>query len=99
MAINPHHTVEEIEGVRCSVIERNVSIDRAEFLKAILLANGLHVIISAPKEEKVTIGVTDITYSWLVALYSRHIKKPDGTVVNPAYWYQKDETVGFYWQY
>ena len=39
MAINKNHECEEINGVKCSVVEKNVSASRAEFLKALLTVN------------------------------------------------------------
>jgi hypothetical protein len=44
MAINKNHEVEELEGVRCAVVERNVSPERTQFLKELLEMNGYKVI-------------------------------------------------------
>ncbi len=40
------HIVEELNGVRCSIVEKNATPARAEFLKKILEANGLTVLIA-----------------------------------------------------
>ena len=45
MAINKNHEFEELNGVKCGIVERNVSADRAAFLKEILAFNGLRVVI------------------------------------------------------
>ena len=39
------HVVEEVNGVRCSIVEKNVSPERADFLKKLLEHNGLNVIV------------------------------------------------------
>ena|SRR5204863_4076796 len=45
MAINKNHEVEELEGVRCAVVERNVSPERTQFLKELLEMNGYKVMV------------------------------------------------------
>jgi hypothetical protein len=99
MAINPHHTVEELNDIRCSIVERNLSSERADFLKSILESSGLHVVVAADAEGKSTVGVTDITFNPIHALYSRRLKTPEGQLVTPSYWYQKEINAGFYWEY
>jgi hypothetical protein len=52
MAINQNHTCEELEGVKCAVVEKNVKPERVEFLKWLLEGNGFTVIAApspAPK--------------------------------------------------
>lgn len=44
MAINKNHEVEELEGVRCAIVERNVSPARTQFLKELLERNGYKVM-------------------------------------------------------
>jgi len=44
MAINKNHEVEELEGVRCAIVEKNVSPERTQFLKELLELNGYKVI-------------------------------------------------------
>lgn len=43
MAINGTHTVEPIEGVRCTLIEKDISASRVSFLKQLLEFNGYTV--------------------------------------------------------
>lgn len=45
MAINKNHEVEELEGVRCAVVERNVSPARTQFIKELLELNGYKVMV------------------------------------------------------
>lgn len=59
MAINKNHEFEELNGVKCGIVERNVSGDRTEFLKKILQFNGFTVIVvptAAPKVATVPIA-------------------------------------------
>jgi hypothetical protein len=44
MAINQNHAFEDIDGVRCAVIEKNCSAARVDFLKALLEFNGYTVL-------------------------------------------------------
>jgi hypothetical protein len=50
MAINKNHEFEELNGVKCGIVEKNASAERVEFLKKILEFNGYEVIVvpSAP---------------------------------------------------
>ena len=44
MAINKNHEFEELDGVKCGIVEKNVSPVRLDFLKKILAYNGFTVI-------------------------------------------------------
>ncbi|MBL7694242.1 MAG: hypothetical protein JNK91_05305 [Ferruginibacter sp.] len=44
MAINKNHEFEELDGVKCGIVEKNVSPERLNFLKKILTHNGFTVI-------------------------------------------------------
>jgi hypothetical protein len=50
MAINKNHEFEELDGVKCGIVEKNVPEQRVQFLKTLLQANGYTVIVvpSAP---------------------------------------------------
>jgi len=99
MAINPHFIIEEINGIRCSIVEKKISPERCAFLTSILESNGMVVVSMANEDGTVTIGVTDIIFNPLYALYSRSLRSPNGKLVTPAYWYQKQQTDLFYWDY
>ncbi|HVZ57518.1 MAG TPA: hypothetical protein VG870_12710 [Chitinophagaceae bacterium] len=45
MAINKNHEFEDLEGVKCAVVERQVSAERARFLKDLLEANQYQVVV------------------------------------------------------
>lgn len=52
MAINKNHEFEELNGVKCAIVEKNVLADRVEFLKNLLEFNRYTVIVvpsPAPK--------------------------------------------------
>jgi hypothetical protein len=53
MAINQNHLFEEIDGVRCAVVEKNCNPQRIEFLKSLLEGNGYTVIVAATPPPKV----------------------------------------------
>lgn len=44
MALNKNHEFEELDGVKCGIVERNVSPERLTFLKALLEHNGYTVV-------------------------------------------------------
>ncbi len=44
MAINKNHEFEDLNGVKCAVVEKNVTKERVAFLKQLLEINGFTVI-------------------------------------------------------
>ncbi len=51
-----------------------------------------------PKEPTWVVGVTDITFNPVVAVYQRMLKTPEGKKVTPDYWNQlTDKTEPNYW--
>ena len=111
MALTKYHIHEEIDGVKCSVVEKSCSKDRADFLKKLLTFNGYEVKIGAaapakvvakpvnpdepikeaePVVESYIVGVTDIVFNPVHALYSRLLHTPDRHVVTVAYWNQQE---------
>jgi hypothetical protein len=44
MAINKNHEFEELNGIKCGIVERNVSPARLSFLKDLLELNGFEVV-------------------------------------------------------
>jgi hypothetical protein len=99
MAINPYYTVEEIDGVRCSVVEKKVSDERAAFLKHILEYNKKAVHIKKGDDGSCIIGVEDLLFNPIYSVYNRSLRTPEGKVLTPAYWYQKQPTDEYYWNY
>ena len=45
MAINKNHEFEDLDGVKCAVVEKNASTDRVAFLKDLLEFNRYKVIV------------------------------------------------------
>lgn len=45
MAINKNHEFEDLNGVKCGIVEKNVSPERVEFLKKVLGYNKYTVIV------------------------------------------------------
>jgi hypothetical protein len=115
MAINQNHTSEDLNGVRCAVVEKNVTKERAGFLQQLLLFNKYHVEVAPtpppkplpakplaegeqappppdPLPETFTVGVTDMMFNPINAIFGRILHAPDGHVVTLAYWYQKEQS-------
>lgn len=111
MAINSNHILEELDGVRCIVVEKNLTPERVAFLKPLLEYNHLTVVVvpSAPAKVAITapvegetgapvielpttftMGVTNMLYNPINAVYGRLLRTPDGHTVTPAYWQQKE---------
>jgi len=122
------HIVEELNGTRCSIVEKNVSPERTGFLKELLENNGFTVIVaqtppppakptpkpaigadgqplpvpppppSPPAPNTFTIGVTNISFHSMLAVYERSLYTPEGKPVSIAYWNQEQEKEGeLYW--
>ena len=53
MPINKNHEFEDLDGIKCSIVERNASGDRVEFVKSLLSFNGYEVIVVASPPAKV----------------------------------------------
>ena len=114
MAINQNHLAEELDGVKCGVVEKNVMPERVAFLKHLLEFNHFKVVAAPspppkttgpaapviegetppqtppPAPETFTVGVTDITFNSINAIFGRLLRTPDGHVVTLAYWHQKE---------
>jgi hypothetical protein len=114
MAINTNHLLEELDGVRCIVVEKNLTPERVAFLKQLLEYNHLTVVVvpSAPAKvaapalvtegeivtavpeietpKTYTMGVTNMLYNPINAVFGRLLKTPDGHIVTPAFWQQKE---------
>jgi hypothetical protein len=94
MGINKaKHIVGEIEGIRCSVIESEITLERAAFLRQLLEFNNYEVkeqVVENPESGQIyTIGVTDIVFNPVYAIYECLLKTPEGGHVTPGYWLQE----------
>jgi hypothetical protein len=99
------HNIAEIEGVRCTVIETGATPERAEFLKELLGFNGFVVKMEKEKAkdgtplETIVIGITDILFNPMIAVYEKKLFRKDGLTVTPAYWNQwPDQDTLPYWR-
>jgi hypothetical protein len=129
MAINQNHLFEELNGVKCAIVEKNVTPARVAFLKKILEINHFEVVVvpspppktapvpvakpavtaegsatpivtdsqeitdtvpQPPPAESFTVGVTDVTFNPVNAIFGRLLHTEDGHVVTLAYWQQED---------
>jgi hypothetical protein len=112
MAINKNHEFEDLEAVKCAIVEKNVSQERVDFLKNLLESNNYKVVV-VPTPVKVappsptpadataivnetappstfTVGVTDLSFNAVNAIFGRILKTKNGHVVTQAYWLQKE---------
>jgi len=90
------HNTQEIDGVYCTLVESGISAERCSFLKEVLEFNGFEVKTAevAGKEEEAstfTIGVTDLVFNPVIAVYEQSLKRPGGGIVSPVYWDQQEE--------
>ena len=53
MPINKNHEFDELEGVKCAIVERIVSPERVQFLKSLLEFNGYTVVVVPTPPPKV----------------------------------------------
>ena len=123
MAINKNHEFDDLNGIKCAIVEKNVNPQRVEFLKNLLQFNGYEVVVVAspapkaapppkptapangeahadappaappppPAPETFTVGVTDLTFNAINAIFGRLLRTPDKHVVTLAYWQQKED--------
>lgn len=96
MAINnAKHIIGVIDGERCTIVETGASRERAAFLTQLLSFNNLDVkemtepVKTQGDEPKYTVGVTDLAFNPVFAVYERRLKTPEGDIVTPGYWNQE----------
>ena len=53
MALNKNHEFEELNGIKCGIVEKNVKPDRVAFLKELLEFNKLTVVVVPSPPPKV----------------------------------------------
>lgn len=99
------HTITEIDGVRCTVVETGLADDRVAFLKGLLEFNGFSVKVEKEKAKDGSLmptsmlGVTDLIFNPAVALYQHKLLLKDGKEVTPSYWNQWGMDADLpYWQ-
>ena len=92
---NAKHIIGEIDGVRCTIVETGATLERAAFLNDLLSFNNLEVKeMKEPSELpdseiKYTIGVTNLIFNPVFAVYERQLKTREGSLITPGYWNQE----------
>ena len=88
-----------------TIVEKNVSETRKNFLKALLEHNKFEVIFeeNAPKEDNsektYTVAVTDLIFNPVIWVYDRKLITTEGNIVNEDYWMQRNEDFApQYWE-
>jgi len=91
------HIEKEIDGVLYRIVEAGITDqERIKFLTSILEQNGYSVKSGEEKrrkeEDPVTfmIGVTDMTFNPVLAVYGRRLFTKDDHRITPNYWNQKE---------
>ena len=82
------HNVEEINGKRCSIVERGINENRMKFLKSLLEKNKYTVEVEDGGEKGFKIGVTDLLFNPVIDVYKRRLYTESGDVVDFYYWNQ-----------
>ena len=67
MAINKNHEFEDLDGVKCAIVEKNASKERVAFLKDLLEHNNFKVIVVPSPPPKASTSL----YSIVLLLVSR----------------------------
>ncbi len=98
------HVIQEFDGVRCTVVETGIGSERMNFLKGILEANKLEVKTTIEKQEdaadKYSIGVTDLVFNPVMAIYARKLFMEDGRIITAAFWNQQTDYIDpRYWRF
>ena len=113
MAINKNHEFEDLAGLKCAIVEKNVPKARVDFLVSLLEHNGYQVVVvptpvaapkatpvetnteipaTTPPPETFTVGVTDVRFNAINAIFGRLLRTPEGHVVTLAFWMQEEKT-------
>lgn len=58
MAINQNHTFDDLDGVKCAIVEKNCKPERVDFLKNLLEFNGYTVVVVASPPPKAAAAAT-----------------------------------------
>jgi hypothetical protein len=106
MVLKAKHIIEEINGTRCTIVEKGASAARVEFLKRLLEFNKYVVLVAeegTTAEDAptlFTIGVTDLVFNPVINVYEMGLKTLEGQRVSPAYWNQQStESKDQYWEF
>ncbi len=105
MPFSSKHLFGEINEVRVTFVEKNLTASRMEFLKQLLEHNGFEVLVEEEKRKSeeapllYTLGVTDMVFNPTIWVYDRKLRTLDGRKVTADYWFQREEkTKPQYWE-
>ena len=98
------HQFGTLEEKRVTFVEKKIDAARVQFLKELLEFNGYEVVVGEDKrkneEDPITysLGVTDLVFNPVIAVYQRKLKTKDGRKVTPDFWNQiTGKTEPNYW--
>lgn len=60
MAINQNHQFEDLDGIKCAIVEKLVSAKRVDFLRRILEYNGYTVVVVGSPPPKGAVAATAV---------------------------------------
>ena len=60
MAINKNHEFDELDGIKCAIVEKNVLEHRVNFLKDLLTVNGFTVVVVPSPPPKTAAVATEL---------------------------------------
>lgn len=83
--------IEEIDGIRFTVVEKGVSENRKNFLKDILELNKYAVKVVANEDTTFNILVQDLFFNPIISIYDSSLKNHKGEIISPAFWNQDTE--------
>ncbi len=81
MGINQNHLFEDLEGIKCAVVEKNASQDRIDFLKPMLEFNGFKVIVVASPPAKASIPLVPASNDAPVPAAAAPVVKEDAAKI------------------
>ncbi len=100
------HITKYIGETYCTIIESGIDKGRVDFLKDLLEFNSLEVLVTEDKRKNeedpvtYTLGVTDLVFNPIIAVYERELLTRDGHKITPAYWKQEsDNNKPQYWEH
>ena len=81
--------IEEIESNRYTVVEKNISESRKNFLKGLLEFNKFEVLSVENQDASFSILVKDVFFNPIIAVYERSLRYNENEFVSPAIWNQE----------
>ena len=91
------HTIKEIDGKLCSIVETELTKERLEFLSDVLKFNDFGVYVEEnvlETDTTYTLGVDDMRFNPMINVYENTLKRPGGGMVTVNYWNQIPEEEG-----